>query len=120
MVSVCCNVVADFGTHIHGHIVDSAFTIAFNPKYDPLLNAVKAATNAGRSSWLSILPPTGAASNLAISKVRSCMWVELCNRQTYRIKFCLRVKLQYDAACFRETLCCGRVLQLDQHILTLS
>ena len=49
-VSVCvCDVDADFGTHIHGHIVDSAFTIAFNPKYDPLLNAVKAATNAGRS-----------------------------------------------------------------------
>ncbi|KAL0032328.1 hypothetical protein WJX79_005517 [Trebouxia sp. C0005] len=37
----------DFGTHINGHIVDSAFTVAFNPKYDPLLNAVKAATNAG-------------------------------------------------------------------------
>jgi len=39
--------IADFGTHINGHIVDSAFTVAFNPKYDPLLNAVKAATNAG-------------------------------------------------------------------------
>ncbi len=39
--------VADFGTHINGHIVDSAFTVAFNPRYDPLLNAVKAATNAG-------------------------------------------------------------------------
>ena len=38
---------ADFGTHINGHIVDSAFTVAFNPKYDPLLEAVKAATNAG-------------------------------------------------------------------------
>ncbi|KAL3132677.1 Methionine aminopeptidase 2B, variant 2 [Trebouxia sp. C0010 RCD-2024] len=37
----------DFGTHINGHIVDCAFTIAFNPKYDPLLNAVKAATNTG-------------------------------------------------------------------------
>ena len=44
-----CDLDADFGTHIHGHIVDSAFTIAFNPKYDPLLSAVKAATNAGRS-----------------------------------------------------------------------
>lgn len=27
--------------------MDCAFTIAFNPKYDPLLDAVKAATNTG-------------------------------------------------------------------------
>lgn len=37
----------DFGTHINGHIIDCAFTVAFNPKYDKLLEAVKAATNAG-------------------------------------------------------------------------
>ena len=46
-VALCNRMIADFGTHINGHIVDSAFTVAFNPKYDPLLNAVKAATNAG-------------------------------------------------------------------------
>ena len=38
---------ADFGTHINGHIIDCAFTVAFNPKYDQLLEAVKAATNTG-------------------------------------------------------------------------
>lgn len=37
----------DIGVHVNGNIVDSAFTIAFNPQYDPLLEAVKAATNAG-------------------------------------------------------------------------
>lgn len=37
----------DFGVHVSGRIVDSAFTIAFNPVYDPLLAAVKATTNAG-------------------------------------------------------------------------
>lgn len=37
----------DFGTHLNGRIVDSAFTVAFEPKYDPLLEAVKAATNTG-------------------------------------------------------------------------
>ena len=37
----------DFGTHINGHIIDCAWTVAFNPKYDKLLEAVKAATNAG-------------------------------------------------------------------------
>lgn len=37
----------DIGTHVNGYIVDSAFTVAFNPKYDPLLAAVRAATNEG-------------------------------------------------------------------------
>jgi len=37
----------DFGTHINGHIVDCAFTVAFDPTFDPLLRAVKEATNAG-------------------------------------------------------------------------
>ncbi|KAF5507659.1 Methionine aminopeptidase 2-2 [Colletotrichum aenigma] len=37
----------DFGVHVNGRIVDSAFTMAFEPQYDPLLEAVKAATNAG-------------------------------------------------------------------------
>lgn len=37
----------DFGVHVNGRIVDSAFTMAFNPTYDNLLAAVKDATNAG-------------------------------------------------------------------------
>lgn len=37
----------DFGVHLNGHIVDSAFTVAFQPQYDPLLAAVKDATNTG-------------------------------------------------------------------------
>ncbi|XP_041349924.1 methionine aminopeptidase 2-like [Gigantopelta aegis] len=37
----------DFGTHINGHLVDCAFTMTFNPKYDKLLEAVKDATNTG-------------------------------------------------------------------------
>lgn len=37
----------DIGVHVGGRIVDSAFTMAFEPKYDNLLAAVKAATNAG-------------------------------------------------------------------------
>lgn len=37
----------DFGTHVHGRIIDSAFTVAFNPVYDNLLMAAKEATNAG-------------------------------------------------------------------------
>ncbi|XP_027630152.1 methionine aminopeptidase 2 isoform X3 [Tupaia chinensis] len=37
----------DFGTHINGRIIDCAFTVTFNPKYDTLLKAVKDATNTG-------------------------------------------------------------------------
>jgi len=37
----------DFGTHINGRIIDCAFTVAFNPKFDPLLQTVKNATDAG-------------------------------------------------------------------------
>lgn len=37
----------DFGVHVSGRIVDSAFTVAFNPRYDNLLTAVRAATNTG-------------------------------------------------------------------------
>jgi len=37
----------DFGTHINGRIIDCAFTVAFDPTFDPLLQAVKDATNTG-------------------------------------------------------------------------
>jgi methionyl aminopeptidase len=37
----------DFGVHVNGRIVDSAFTVASNPVYDNLLAAVKAATDTG-------------------------------------------------------------------------
>lgn len=37
----------DIGVHVNGHIVDSAFTMTFDEKYDPLLEAVKQATYTG-------------------------------------------------------------------------
>lgn len=37
----------DFGIHVNGRIVDSAFTMSWTPKYEQLLAAVKDATNAG-------------------------------------------------------------------------
>jgi len=37
----------DYGVHVRGRLIDSAFTLHFDPKYDPLVEAVKAATNAG-------------------------------------------------------------------------
>ena len=37
----------DFGVQVEGRIIDSAWTVAFNPKYDELLKSVQAATEAG-------------------------------------------------------------------------
>jgi methionine aminopeptidase len=37
----------DFGVHVKGTIVDSAFTMNFEPTWDRLLEAVKDATNTG-------------------------------------------------------------------------
>lgn len=37
----------DYGVHINGRIVDSAFTVAFDDVYDPLLEAVREATYTG-------------------------------------------------------------------------
>nr|XP_061781294.1 methionine aminopeptidase 2-like [Nerophis lumbriciformis] len=37
----------DFGTHVNGRIIDCAFTVTFNPKYDRLLEAVRDATDSG-------------------------------------------------------------------------
>ena len=34
----------DFGTHVNGYITDCAFTVAFNPKYKPLIESTKDAT----------------------------------------------------------------------------
>jgi methionyl aminopeptidase len=37
----------DFGVQIDGYIIDSAWTVAFNERYDPLLQAVREATDTG-------------------------------------------------------------------------
>ncbi|PXF49819.1 Methionine aminopeptidase 2B [Gracilariopsis chorda] len=37
----------DFGTQINGRIIDCAWTVHFNPKFNPLVEGVQAATEAG-------------------------------------------------------------------------
>jgi len=49
----------DFGVHMNGRIVDSAFTMTFDPVYDNLLAAVKDATNTGiRVNFPYLSPPS--------------------------------------------------------------
>ncbi|CAG8465954.1 10661_t:CDS:10 [Cetraspora pellucida] len=58
----------DFGTHVNGRIVDCAFTLTFNPVYDPLKAAVKDATNTGvREAGIDVrLNDIGAAIQEAL------------------------------------------------------
>lgn len=73
----------DFGTHVNGHIIDSAWTYAANPRYDPLLAAVKEATNEGlRQAGIDVrLCDVGAA----IQEVMESYEIEL-DGKTYRVK----------------------------------
>eukprot|EP00898_Chlorokybus_atmophyticus_P001622 jgi/Chlat1/2460/Chrsp171S00135 len=73
----------DFGTHVNGRIIDCAFTVAFNPMYDPLLAAVKDATNTGvREAGIDVrLCDIGAA----IQEVMESYEVEI-NGKTYQVK----------------------------------
>ncbi|OJJ44743.1 hypothetical protein ASPZODRAFT_71426, partial [Penicilliopsis zonata CBS 506.65] len=76
----------DFGSHINGRIVDSAFTMTFDPVYDPLLEAVKDATNTGiREAGIDVrMSDIGAAIQEAMESYE----VEL-NGTMYPVK-CIR------------------------------
>lgn len=73
----------DFGVHLNGHIIDSAFTMSFDPVYDNLLAAVKDATNTGvREAGIDVrVCDIGAAVQEAMESYE----LEL-NGKTYPIK----------------------------------
>jgi len=73
----------DFGTHINGRIIDCAFTLTFNPKYDKLVEAVRDATNTGiRVAGIDVqLCEIGAA----IQEVMESYEIEL-DGKTYPVK----------------------------------
>jgi methionyl aminopeptidase len=76
----------DFGVHINGKIVDSAFTMSFDPMYDNLLTAVREATNTGiREAGIDArLGEIGAA----IQETMESYEVEI-NGETFPVK-CIR------------------------------
>jgi methionyl aminopeptidase len=73
----------DFGTQINGRIIDCAWTVAFNERYSPLLQAVKEATNEGiRQAGIDVrLSDIGAA----IQEVMESYEIEL-NGKTYQVR----------------------------------
>eukprot|EP00981_Chlorochromonas_danica_P012275 scaffold4734_cov176-Ochromonas_danica.AAC.1 len=75
----------DFGTQIDGRIIDCAWTVAFDPVYDPLLQAVKDATNMGiRAAGIDVqLGEIGEA----IQEVMESYEVTI-NGKTHQVKCC--------------------------------
>lgn len=73
----------DFGTQVNGQIIDCAFSVAFNPMFDPLLLAVKEATDAGiRAAGIDVkLCDIGAA----IQEVMESHEVTI-GKDTYTVK----------------------------------
>jgi len=73
----------DFGTHIKGRIIDCAWTMTFNDKFDPLVNAVREATEMGiRTAGIDArLCDVGAA----IQEVMESHEIEL-DGKTYQVK----------------------------------
>lgn len=74
----------DFGTHVNGHIVDSAFTLTFDPVYDPLKEAVRAATNEGIR--LAGIDARLGEIGEAIQEVMESHEVTLSNGKTFVVK----------------------------------
>ncbi|XP_052727469.1 methionine aminopeptidase 2B-like [Vigna angularis] len=72
-----------YGTHVDGYIVDCAFTVAFNPMFDPLLEASREATNTGiKEAGIDVrLCDIGAA----IQEVMESYEVEI-NGKVYQVK----------------------------------
>ncbi|CAM9901439.1 unnamed protein product [Ectocarpus sp. 12 AP-2014] len=73
----------DFGTQVEGRIIDCAWTVSFDPQFDPLLEAAREATNAGiRNAGIDVpLNEVGAA----IQEVMESYEVEI-NGTTYPVK----------------------------------
>lgn len=74
----------DFGTQINGHIIDCAWTVSFDPKYDLLLEAVREATETGiRAAGVDVaLTDIGAQ----IQEVMESYEVELEPGRIYPVK----------------------------------
>jgi methionyl aminopeptidase len=73
----------DFGTHINGRIIDCAFTLTFDHKFDTLMQAVRDATNTGiRCAGIDVrLCDIGEA----IQEVMESYEVDI-NGKTYQVK----------------------------------
>ena len=71
----------DFGTHINGRIIDCAWTMTFNPKFDPLVEAVREVSTKLNTDYQSILHRAGGRPDDlkgGISKYNVFKWNRFC------------------------------------------
>jgi Xaa-Pro aminopeptidase len=70
----------DFGTQIDGRIIDCAWTVSFDPQFDPLLEAAREATNTGlREAGASVRPVLdGACWLVCVAVAWHCYLVVAC------------------------------------------
>ena len=100
----------DIGVHVKGRIVDSAFTLSWNPEYEQLLEAVKASTNTGirvRQLSLMVVILTFDRSMLLRRQVSTSDWEN--SQATFRRLWSrTKLKLVGRRTLVRDCLCqCG-------------
>ena len=83
-----------------GRIIDCAWTVAFDPTFDPLLNAVKEATNAGiRAAGIDVQM---CEIGEAVQEVNRVCLLYYCNTNTTPLGLTFYVlynSLKYERVC---------------------
>ncbi|CAE6048721.1 unnamed protein product [Arabidopsis arenosa] len=93
----------DFGTHIDGHIVDSAFTVAFNPMFDPLLAASREATYTGiKVLILFLLLIICASASMATCGI--LLFLDMVNAAIHSVEAGVDVRLCDVGAAIQEVM----------------
>lgn len=73
----------DFGVHVRGRLIDCAFSVAFNEKFDPLIKATQDATNTGLR--LAGIDARFSEIGAAIEETIDSYEIDL-DGKTYRVK----------------------------------
>jgi methionine aminopeptidase len=108
-------------THTSGRIIDCAWTVAFDPKFDPLLEAVKEATNTGiRAAGIDVqmceigeaIQEVSTALCCGVTYSAGCivMYVCVCVYECVCMSVCVCVWVcvcvcVYERVCMRVCVC---------------
>ena len=84
----------DFGTQIDGRIIDCAWTVSFNEKFDPLLEAVKEATYTGCIIIIRSIVFFSFRFRLYICHILDA-WVDGCMKTNLQTHYCLSYSYYY-------------------------
>ncbi|KAF1933575.1 peptidase M24A, methionine aminopeptidase [Didymella exigua CBS 183.55] len=94
----------DFGVHVNGRIVDSAFTIIHNPIYDGLLEGVKAASDTG-------LNETGIDARM--DHISACIQEVMESYEILRYKIHGDKQVPFVKTCTNQTMKEGDIFAIE-------